>query len=79
MRGARWAEIDHKARVWTNPATRMKAKREHRVPLSGRAVEILQAVSKLGDGRSRLAFPSREDKPHLTDPKQTGCNLSSAV
>ena len=43
MRGARWAEIDKSARVWTIPATRMKAKREHRVPLSGRAVEILKA------------------------------------
>ena len=63
VRGARWAEIDRKARVWTIPATRMKAKREHRVPLSGRAVEILGAARKLGDGRCRLVFPSRGDKP----------------
>ena len=53
VRGARSAEIDKSARVWTIPATRMKAKREHRVPLSGRAVEILKAARKLGDGRSR--------------------------
>ena len=63
VRGARWAEINKSARVWTIPATRMKAKREHRVPLSGRAVEILKAARKLGDGRSRLVFPSRGDKP----------------
>ena len=63
VRGARWTEINKSARVWTIPATRMKAKREHRVPLSGRAVEILKAARKLGDGRSRLVFPSRGDKP----------------
>ena len=63
VRGARWAEIDKSARVWTIPATRMKAKREHRVPLSGRAVEILKAARKLSDGRSRLVFPSRGGKP----------------
>ena len=63
VRGARWAEIDKSARVWTIPATRMKAKREHRVPLSGRAVEILKAARKLGDGRCRLVFPSRGGKP----------------
>ena len=32
--GARWDEIDLKAKVWTVPAARMKAKVEHRVPLS---------------------------------------------
>ena len=63
VRGARWAEINKSARVWTIPATRMKAKREHRVPLSGRAVETLKAARKLGDGRSRLVFPSRGDRP----------------
>ncbi len=39
---ARWPEIDLKAKVWTVPAERMKAKREHRVPLSDRAVELLR-------------------------------------
>ena len=39
--GARWSEFDLDARVWTIPASRMKAKKEHRVPLSDRAVEIL--------------------------------------
>ena len=63
VRGARWAEIDRKARVWTIPATRMKAKREHRVPLSARAVQILKAARRLSDGRSRLVFPSRGGKP----------------
>jgi len=42
--GARWAEIDMDAAVWTVPAARMKAKREHRVPLSGAAAAVLQKM-----------------------------------
>ena len=52
-----------KAGVWTIPATRMKAKRKHRVPLSGRAMEILEAARKLGAGSGPLVFPSRGGKP----------------
>jgi integrase len=40
--GAQWSEFDLKAKVWTIPAGRMKAAREHRVPLFARAVEILE-------------------------------------
>jgi integrase len=47
VRGAQWSEIDLKAKVWTVPATRMKAGREHRVPLSARAIEILESVRPL--------------------------------
>jgi integrase len=43
--GARWDEIDLDGAVWTIPAARMKAKRDHRVPLSARAVEILRAAT----------------------------------
>jgi integrase len=39
-----WSEIDLEARVWTIPANRMKRDREHRVPLSSRAVEILEEM-----------------------------------
>ena len=63
VRGARWAEIDLRAGVWAVPATRMKAKREHRVPLCGRAVEILRAARKLGDGRGPLVLPSKGRNP----------------
>ena len=63
VRSARWAEIDLRAGVWAVPATRMKAKREHRVTLCGRAVEILRAVRKLGDGRGPLVFPSKSRNP----------------
>ena len=41
--GATWSEIDLKKALWTIPAGRMKAGREHRVPLVGRATEILSA------------------------------------
>ena len=46
--GAQWAEIDLEAAVWTVPAERMKAGKEHRVPLCPRAVEILQDARLLG-------------------------------
>jgi integrase len=43
--GAKWPEIDFRAGVWTVPAERMKAKREHRVPLSAPAVALLEEIS----------------------------------
>lgn len=60
--GARWNEFDLDAAVWTVPAERMKAGREHRVPLSDRAVEILRAIGPLRTGP--FVFPSiRRDAP----------------
>ena len=48
--GATWGEVDLDKAVWTIPAARMKAGKEHRVPLSPRAVEILESVRPLGKG-----------------------------
>ena len=62
VRGAQWAEIDTTDHVWTLSAQRMKAKREHRVPLCGRALEILDAARKLGDGNPHV-FPMRSGRP----------------
>ena len=62
VRLARWDEIDLDAEVWTVPAERMKANREHRVPLSCRAAEILQAARALRNG-SKLVFPSPRGRP----------------
>lgn len=45
---AKWNEIDGK--VWLVPADRMKANKEHRVPLSARCLEILQGAKKIADG-----------------------------
>ena len=57
VRGATWAEIDLEAATWTVPAERMKAGQPHRVPLSGRAVEVLEVVRRYGDGED-LVFPA---------------------
>lgn len=62
VRSARWDEIDLDAEVWTLPAERMKANREHRVPLSCRATEILKAARALRNGGD-LVFPSPRSKP----------------
>ncbi len=57
VRAAQWDEIDLDRRVWIVPAKRMKTSREHRVPLSRRAIEILHESDGLYDG-SGLVFPS---------------------
>ncbi|NAG96314.1 tyrosine-type recombinase/integrase, partial [Escherichia coli] len=58
--GARWAEIDLDAKLWTIPAERMKAKREHIVPLSPQAIEILEVMKPISAHREHV-FPSRND------------------
>jgi integrase len=47
--GSRWSEINLDSKLWTIPAARMKAKKEHRVPLTGRSLEILKALPREGD------------------------------
>ena len=47
--GARWSEIDMAEATWTIPGERMKSGRPHRVPLSGRAVELLASLPREGD------------------------------
>lgn len=44
--GATWEEIDLNAAMWTIPAERMKAGREHRIPLSAKALSVLKEMSK---------------------------------
>ena len=61
VRLATWTEINTADRVWTISALRMKAKREHRVPLCGQALEILDAARTLGDDNP-LVFPMRSGK-----------------
>ena len=62
IRFAEWTEIDRENGVWTVPAGRSKTGREHRVPLSRRALEILEEARKLGGGGSPLVF-ERGDGP----------------
>ena len=61
-RQAQWSEVDVGARTWTIPSERMKADREHRVPLSTQTMEILAEARSLDDG-SGLVFPSRSGRP----------------
>ena len=56
-RGATWAEVDLEAREWRIPADRMKAQRDHRVPLSEGAMAVLESVRPQRDA-SVLVFPS---------------------
>lgn len=62
VRNADWSEIDLEGRTWTIPSSRMKAGREHRVPLSEGALDILDAARSLSDGQG-LVFPSIGGKP----------------
>lgn len=65
--GARWSEIDMKGAVWTVPADRMKAAKEHRVPLSDAALTVLATMAPLrpkdGDG---FVFPGAAAKRPLS-------------
>ncbi|MBE7159054.1 MAG: integrase arm-type DNA-binding domain-containing protein, partial [Rhodospirillales bacterium] len=60
VRGATWSEFDLVGRVWMVPAKRMKAGREHRVPLSGAAMRLLESIPQ-GESDS-LVFPGNKDK-----------------
>ena len=57
-RGARWSEFDFASGMWTVPASRMKARSAHRVPLSGRALAILH-VARQNLPAGDLVFPSK--------------------
>jgi len=60
--GMRWSEIDFDKKIWTVPAARMKAGREHRVPLASRAVEMLRQLEKVNTGE--FVFPGQaRNKP----------------
>jgi len=56
--GAKWSEIDLDEGAWIVPDNRMKAGREHRVPLTARAIEVLRAAQSLGK-KSEFVFPGR--------------------
>ena len=63
--GARWPEIDLSGKIWTIPAVRMKAHKEHRVPLSDRVVEILRGLPREKD--SPYVFPGAKAKAPLSN------------
>lgn len=64
VRGATWEEIDLPKGLWTIPAGRMKAKKEHRVPLSAAALQVLKTAAKLRKGiAGEPIFPGMKDQP----------------
>lgn len=63
---AKWDEIDSEAATWVIPASRMKAKREHRVPLAPRCIEMLKRIKELS-GNSDFLFPGRDSKKPLSN------------
>ncbi|RZF29968.1 DUF4102 domain-containing protein [Paraburkholderia sp. UYCP14C] len=63
--GARWTEFDLDGALWTIPASRMKGREEHLVPLSEQAVTLLRDLRKL-TGASAWVLPNaRDDKRHM--------------
>src|SRR6266446_2148555 len=76
--GARWDEVDLAERIWVVPAARMKAGREHRVPLSAAAAGLLEEMKKIRE--SDFVFPGgKRGKPlsnmaMLAVLKRIGCS-----
>ncbi len=68
--GAKWCEIDINEKVWTIPAERMKKRREHRIPLTEQALDLLEVMKPIS-GHREFVFPSDRD------PKKP-CNSQTA-
>jgi integrase len=66
LRQAQWSEFDLDAAMWVIPAARMKGRKEHLVPLSTQALDVLQTLHPL-TGRQPLVFPSLRPRRPLSD------------
>ena len=67
VRGARWAEVDFDEATWTIPADRMKSGREHRVPLSTAALDVLTRARRERWGfPNDLVFPDRSGREMIS-------------
>ncbi|CAI3949782.1 tyrosine-type recombinase/integrase [Commensalibacter communis] len=67
VRFARWEEIDLNEVIWTIPDQRMKTGKEHRVPLSTQAMEVLKKVEALKKNKDSFIFPSIKTGKGLSD------------
>ena len=76
VRLATWNEINLDAATWTIPPERMKAKREHRVPLSNHALEILLEAQRLSSNQEGTNGEEGTNTPALVFPSLTGRPLS---
>ncbi|WP_395237355.1 tyrosine-type recombinase/integrase [Vibrio alginolyticus] len=63
---ARWCEIDFEQRLWILPAERMKARREHIIPLTAQCIAILETIRPVS-GHREFIFPSIRDPKKHTD------------
>ena len=80
VRWAGWEEIDRDGRVWTVPARRTKTNRRHRVPLCGRALEILEAAQALEEEAGPLVFTHGGGRPlHDSQLRRLLCELGIAA
>ena len=62
-RGATWTEVDPESAVWTVPANRTKTNREHRIPLSGAALQVLDRARQLTGEEGYVFQSARAPKP----------------
>ncbi|MYC31530.1 MAG: tyrosine-type recombinase/integrase [Chloroflexi bacterium] len=67
VRGATWAEIDLEARTWIIPASRMKARREHRIPLSEAAMHVLERSRQFCKEDGGVIFPAKRKGGQLSN------------
>jgi integrase len=65
--GMQWGEVDLDAKVWIAPAARMKVGREHHVPLSDAALDILRGQLAARRGRQPYVFPSKDVRAPLSN------------
>lgn len=65
VRGARWSEIDMATGVWTIPAERMKADREHRIPLPPAALAVLEAMPRMAG--TDIVFPGQNLRNEMSE------------
>jgi integrase len=73
VRGARWSEVNRSSATWLLPPERMKGGREHRIPLSEPALDVLRemAEARLSSDSDALVFPGRDAGRPLSDMSLT--------
>jgi integrase len=75
--GLAWAQLDLASGVWIKPSAHTKQKKEHRVPLSDAATELLRQIHAESGAPSRWVFPS--GKGHIVDPKKSWASVCKAA
>ena len=72
-----WNQLDLEAGIWTKPSAHTKQKKEHRVPLSDAAVDLLHRIRHDSGAASRWVFPSGTG--HIVDPKKGWASVCKAA